>query len=150
MWRHAHNSRERRAEALGRQLVLECEGFLAGRYPGILQDHGLPVPEWAWLSVLAHAPASALEARAVGGLRHRPVDRATAQWSEAVALLARELVITASRTGRPVEELQHTIIVDVELRAAGSEPPAERAGPTRLVDDVRRAIARFRGTTHRS
>ncbi len=150
MWRHVHNPRDRRAEALGRQLVGECEGFLSGRFPGILQDHGLPVPEWAWLSVLAHAPVPELEAHAAGGLRHRPVDRATAQWSEAVALLAQELVTTAARTGRPVEELQHSIVVGVELGAARAEGATGHVGPTHLVDDVRWAIARFRGTTHRS
>lgn len=148
MWRPAHSARSRRAEALGRQLVGECESFLAGRYPSVLQDHGLPVPGWAWLSVLAHAPTESLAEHATGGLRRRSLDATTAQWQQAVALLAQELVTTAYHTGCRVEELQHSLIFDIELEPSRSVFFACRAGPNQLVAEVRQALGRYRGTSH--
>lgn len=47
-------------QARASQLVAECEEFLLGRYPWVLLARGWPVPGWAWMSALAHAPADSL------------------------------------------------------------------------------------------
>ncbi len=145
MWRSSHTNRNRRLEGLGRQLVIECESYLGGNYPSLLQDHGLPVPAWAWLSVLAHGTAQSLEARAVEE-RRRPDPDGT-NWEGAVDLLAQELVTAATRAGCTVEDLQHSILRDLELEPDPSVFGSDGLGPGRLVEEVRRAIARFRGTS---
>jgi len=72
MWSPSHRSNNRRVETQARQLVRDCESFLLGRYPWVLQAKGYPVPEWAWLSavealgrlgLMARAPSSSYKPR---------------------------------------------------------------------------------------
>ena len=60
----------------------ECESFFVGRYPSVLQAQGLPVPEWAWLSMLAHAPVDLLAAQAAGMRRRQYREHLTVLCSE--------------------------------------------------------------------
>ena len=108
-------SRDRQLTALARQLVEECESFLAGEYPSLLERRGLPIPEWAWMSVLAHAPGDVLVWHAHGGSRELSRGHLHAIWLGAVALLAQELVMVADRTDCRVEDLQHEVMLRVEL-----------------------------------
>jgi len=133
----------------GRRLVAECESFLVGEFPSVLEDEGLPVPEWAWLSMLAHAPADRLVRPMDGETRGRFRGHLNVVWLRAVALLAQELVMVADRTGCTVEELQHDVLLDVELRWERPLPGTPEMGPSRFVEEVRNAIHRFRGSSRR-
>jgi len=147
MWSPLETPRDRRAKAQAHQLVGECEGFLAGRYPSILQSQGYPVPGWAWLSMLAHAPADALVAQAEGAGRSCR-DHLSVLWLGAVALLCQELVMVADRTGSSLEELQRAVILEVELTWKRPRFEGSVTGPSQFVSDVRRALQRFRGISH--
>lgn len=147
MWSPLKSLRGGRVKSEAHELVEESECFLAGRYPSVLQAAGCPVPGWAWLSMLAHAPADVLMAEAEGTRRHRR-DRSSVLWLGAVALLCQELVMVANRTGSNLEEVQHALIQDVELTW---EPPrfeGSIAGPSQFVGDVRGALERYRRIAH--
>lgn len=48
------NKGNRRLRRRGRDLIQECEAYLAGQYVGYLEVRNEHVPNWAWLNVLAH------------------------------------------------------------------------------------------------
>ncbi|MBF6557537.1 MAG: hypothetical protein IVW52_15520 [Acidimicrobiales bacterium] len=141
-------SRSRRIRSQARELVEECESFLTGQYPSVLQARGVPVPEWAWLSLLAHAPAETLMDHAAGGPRRNYLDRLNLIWLGAVALLTQELVVQAERTGCSVEELQHAVLVRLELRWVQTPSTASVVGPSPFVEEVRQALNQFRGSSN--
>lgn len=128
-------------------LVYECESFLDGRYASELDAQHLSVPEWAWLSVLAHSPAKRLVlwARSTdGGGRDRL--GCTDEWRQAVAVLAGKLLTTAAATGATVEDLQRSSLVALEL-----DPSQDRAGasdPSRFVGEVLTALDAYRDSSH--
>jgi hypothetical protein len=128
----------------GRELVAECEGFLAGELPCVYLRRGIWVPEWAWLSMLAHASPEQLARYAEVGPRQRPYGNLELVWSKAVALLAHELLVASDRTGVGVGVLQHAVLVDMELRRDRPERVTWAEGPSRFVDEVRYALDRFR------
>ena len=140
-------SRTRRIRSQGRELVEECESFLAGQYPSVLQARGDPVPEWAWLSLLAHAPADVLIDQAMGGPPRQYRDRLNLIWLGAVALLTQELVMQADRTGCSVEEVQHSVLLRLELSWARPWSATSMVGPSRFVEEVRQAIDRLPGNS---
>ncbi len=139
--------RDHRLKSQARQLVGECESFLVGELPSVLQHRGLPVPDWAWLSVLAHAPTDVVAGHASGGSRGRFRGHLNAVWLGAVALLAQELIMVADRTGCSVEDLQHDVLLNVELSWERPMPGESVVGPSRFVEEVRRALHRFRGSS---
>jgi hypothetical protein len=141
-------SRSRRIRSQSRVLVEECEAFLAGQYPSVLQARGIPVPEWAWLSLLAHAPADVVLDHATSGPRRNYRDRLNLIWSGAVALLTKELVLQAKRTGCSVEELQHAVLLPLELRWDRPWSAPSTIGPSRFVEEVRQALNQFRGSSN--
>ncbi len=143
----SHRSRDRRFEGQARQLVRESQSFLMGRYPDVLRAQGLPVPGWAWLSMLVHTPPDVLVAQAAEGKACGPTDHVTVLWQGALALLARELITLADRTGLSVEHLQHALIFDEGLERAWPVFDASVIGPSRFVQDVRQVLCRFRGTS---
>ncbi len=140
-------SRGHHVKAQARHLVEECESFLVGEYPSLLERRGLPIPEWAWMSVLAHAPGDVLVRHAHGESRERSRAHLHAIWLGAVALLAHELVMVAERTDSTVEELQHDVMLRVELDWERPAPGGSTVGPSRFVDEVRQALHRFRGSS---
>jgi len=140
-------SRSRRIQSQGRELVEECESFLAGRYPSVLQARGDPVPEWAWLSMLAHAPTDVLIDDAMSGPSRQYRDRMNLLWLGAVALLTQELVMQANRTGCSVEEFQHSVLLRLELSWARPWSATSMVGPSQFVEEVRQAIDQFRGNS---
>lgn len=141
-------SKDHYFQSQARQLVGECESFLDGTLPAVLERRGLPVPEWAWLSMLAHSPADALEQHVNGGSRGRFRSHVNAVWLGAIALLAQELVMVADRTGRSIEDLQHLLILDVELNWERSTATDWVMEPSRFVEQVRRALGRLKGSSH--
>jgi len=148
MWSPLDRSRNRHLSIQGRQLVRECESFLSGQYPSFLQTRGLPVPEWAWLSLLVHAPTDALVDQVAGGPARQYRDHLNVLWRGAVALLAQELVIVAERAGCSVGELQRDVLLRVELGWDRTPSGAPGTGPSRVVEEVRQALSRYRGSSH--
>jgi hypothetical protein len=134
-------------KAQARQLMRETESFLAGDFPCVLHQRGLPVPEWAWLSMLAHAPSDELVRYADGESKGRFRGRVNAIWLGALALLAQELVMVADQTGRSIEELQHDVILAMELNWERPWTGLSSRGPSQLVEDVRQALDRFRDSS---
>jgi len=149
MWSRLERSKGHYLKSQGRQLVVECGSFLVGELPSVLEDEGLPVPEWAWLSMLAHAPADRLVRPMDGGNRGRVRGHLNVVWLRAVALLAQELFMVADRMGCTVEELQHDVLLDVELNWERPLPGTPEMGPSRFVEEVRNALHRFRGSSRR-
>ncbi len=140
---------DRGVEAEGRRLVGECESFLSGRYPELLLSEGSRVPDWAWMSALAHAPVEALAADTRQALTAPGRDRMTVLWEGALELLAGELMMTAERAGTTVERIQRALVAEVELKGPWAESGAVTLGPTRCVQDVRRVLCRFGDTSRR-
>jgi hypothetical protein len=101
------------------------------------------------MSALAHAPAPSLmthcERKRVGPWP----DHVTVLWRGALDLLTQELITTAERNGSSVEEVQRALIVDVELKRPWAESGTSVLGPSQFVQDVRRALSRFRGSSYR-
>jgi hypothetical protein len=147
MWSRSERSKGHYLKSQGRQLVAECESFLVGELPAVFEDEGLPVPEWAWLSMLAHAPSDGLVRPMDGGTTGRFRGQLNVVWLRAVDLLAQELIMVADRTGCTVEELQHDVLLDVELNWERPRPGTPAMGPSRFVEEVRNALHRFRGSS---
>ena len=111
-----------------RDVATESELFLGGRYADHLISRGLPIPDWAWLNVLAHSPAHVIAAVAnrEPGIParwcHRNCDQARVDevtaGQTAVRYLARELLRRARDGGRRIEDIQREVLVDLELQLA--------------------------------
>lgn len=96
----------------------ECEAFLHGSYAEYLASHGQDIPSWAWLNPLAHGTKGQITALADGtSAWHESVAGGTA-WYQAMAFLAIETLELAESTGRPLEELQNSILAPLELDLA--------------------------------
>ena len=93
--------RRRRSE---RELVSECEAFLAGDYAERLRRRSQPVPAWAWTNLLAHGTEEELRAE-----QARPPDSHHRRWRAARAYLSAE-VLTAVERGRSLHELQFEVL----------------------------------------
>ncbi|MGO8873545.1 MAG: hypothetical protein ACLQPH_19495 [Acidimicrobiales bacterium] len=140
----SHKRQDHQLEVQGRRLADESAAFLAGRYALDLQRQGMPVPTWAWLSELAHAPVEQLLTRMPIGNGVWLRDHSTAQWENAIALLAHELLATARLNGCSVEELQRSTIVEAELGYDPSRFGAWASGPGVFVSEVRRTLRQYR------
>ncbi len=123
-------------------LVAECESYLTGRYALDLASRDLPVPQWAWLGMLAHAPFALLNAWAIEEPLFERWNTESGRWCHAVARLARELLDTSAAVGEPVEDLQRAVLVQLEL-----DPDAvaqQAATPAQLVSWVLDDLDTFR------
>jgi hypothetical protein len=147
MWSWVRQCRNRCAETNERALVRECESFLSGRYATFLESRGLPVPDWAWLSELAHAPAEQVTAL-VAAPRRRARVLPPARWQKAMSLLAQELVATAQRTDCTVDELRRSVLLPLELELVDPSVSAWTLEPGPLFDDIRRTLVQYRKTSH--
>ena len=121
-----------------RELVAECEAFLSGHYARCLDDDGRPVPDWAWLNLLARSADAEIRSIAASGICGRaPRDPA---WNQAVVFLAQEVLSEATRRGRTLAELQRSILVPLELALIG-QPSRTDLGPARVVCAALTALA---------
>jgi hypothetical protein len=121
--------------------IRECEGLLNGELlVGFTGNKGA-VPEWAWISVLAHASTEYLVSCASSS---RSAGRCV--WERTVAYVATLILDHAASTGQPVETLQHEIILPLEL-GLRSRP----IGPSTLVRVVRSTLGEeAQGREHKS
>jgi len=119
-------------KALSRELVEDCEAFLAGQFLARAEPRSLAVPVWVWSNVLAHgSPDDIRETAAEGGTTARG-------WRAARAYLAAELLELQAR-GRSLEELQHDVLVPMELHLA-ARADARTWTPQRWAAAVRTSI----------
>jgi len=144
MWQSTRKWKDHLEATRAQQLVRECECFLTGRYASVMHSQGLPVPDWAWVSVLTHAPAEQLVTYAARAHKKRTRTRMPLQWQGAVALLAQELLITAEITGCSVEDLQRSILLGMELQYSRPARGVTATDPSRMFKEVQRAFGRFR------
>jgi len=137
MWR-----RPNRADTEESQLVEECARFLDGTYALTLLRRGMPVAGWGWLSLLAHGSPALVAALAQAPM----VDEARlgARWQAAASLLAVEMLTVAQRTGRPLGELQRSLVLRLEARPGPADGDID-ADPANLVRAVRLVLGRIRG-----
>jgi hypothetical protein len=98
--------------AESRRGIAACEAVLAGRYVEQLEGSGSPVPSWAWMNLLAHAPEETLRQAAHGRPAGR--ERRTDVWHRARRYLAGEILDAAARVGT-LRTLQAQVLVPLEL-----------------------------------
>jgi hypothetical protein len=96
--------------------------FLGGQMLESFGEDRESLPDWVWVSVLAHASEDVLAANAAeGGTSSRSSKRCV--WDRTLSYLSHVLLDHAARTGEPVAQLQHEIVVPIELRL-GARPLA--------------------------
>ena len=126
-------------------LVRECESFLDGRYATELARARRTVPGWAWLSALAHSPASRLVAWAGSSdVNLRTGEEEGDEWRAAVSMLSARLLATAAAMDCDVEDLQRSVLVPLELdvgrlRSVGGDT-------AQLLGEVLRGIDAYRNS----
>ena len=99
---------------------------------------GSAIPGWAWLNVLAHGTEDQITSLAdPSSSRHDA--HFGADWQSVLALLAVETLGLARTTGRPVAEIQRSILVEVELALAG-EGRKRWLGPNEVVGRTMAAL----------
>jgi len=101
MWR-------RRDDALGEELVEECESFLGGDYVERCETRGASVPPWAWMNVLAHGTEAEIRAAAANRPEHD-------DGRQALAFVAGELVDLIDDGRVDLEAFQRDVLVPLEL-----------------------------------
>ena len=124
-------------------LVKECDAYLAGQYADYLEAHHRPIPDWAWLGVLAHARPERLRAL-VRDLSHdggRPTR--TTVWWQAVRFLAGE-ILAGHDSDRDLEELRRSVLVPLELEWLAASEPMQR--PRQLVRTVLDALDQYQSS----
>ena len=115
-----------------RELVADCDAFVAGRYAEYLLARKRPVPVWAWVNLFAHGSESDLREAMLLGAARVPIG--AQQWWSARAYLAGELLDQVAAR-RPLRTLQRVVLAPLELElAAGREVQAWR--PAQLVHAV--------------
>ncbi|HEY7626980.1 MAG TPA: hypothetical protein VH761_07925 [Ilumatobacteraceae bacterium] len=121
----------------GRELVRDCEAFLAGRYVEYVLNRGDHVPTWAWTNLLAHgtveqlrSPATTFSVNWIELLQ---------PWLQARAYLAGEILDAAYRDG-PLCRVQRKLLVPLELRLA-SDPATKLLAPSEWVGKVLKSLA---------
>ena len=104
MWR-----RKRAGRGESQKVLAEADAMLQGSYLKFLIQQQRPIPKWAWLNPLAHAPISKLH-----HLAEARVGRAPTDWATAVCLLAANLLEVGS-SPEGVYRLQRHVLVPLEL-----------------------------------
>lgn len=124
------------------EVVADCNALLTGRFAERLMETDRHVPPWAWLNLLAHGTERDL--RRVRMVASTPGQRS---WCRARAYVAGEILMLVDTTTQTLAEVQHDVLVPLELRllsASGPHRPAmspEAMALTVLgaLDDNRRA-----------
>ncbi len=126
-------------KALSRELVEDCEAFLAGQFLARAEPRSLAVPVWVWSNVLAHGSPDDIRETAAEG------STAPSGWRAARAYLAAELLELQAR-GRSLEQLQHDVLVPMELHFA-ARADARTWTPQRWAAAVRTSIDVYGGSS---
>ena len=108
----------------------ECEAFLAGEWVDHLEAEGLPVPSWAWLNRVAHAPEADLRAMTrLPAWSHTEMD----EWSRLRACVAATVLDRAKQMSTTPAEMQRLVLVPIELRVCGDDRLQQLGNPELLI-----------------
>jgi len=128
MWRKRKPGPKPERDPFGNPVGDECEAFLAGRLGAYLRQEGRPIHAVSWLNQVVHATPEELDRLALLGAQLDYVST----WHRAVGYMTRSLLERAAETGRPVGELQSTLLLPLELRLLG-DPDAASLDPADLI-----------------
>ena len=120
-----------------RKMVQECDVYLSGHYAEYLENRNRPVPDWAWLSILAHAPPEHLRALVTENARWDGRQTRTTVWWQAVGFLAGE-ILSQQDDDRSLDQLRRSVLVPLELKQLIDGRPFHR--PRQLVTTVLDAL----------
>jgi hypothetical protein len=111
-------------------LVVDCEAFVAGRYPWRLPRRRRW--EWAWINTLAHGSRTTVEWLATspprGGRR-----------AQAASFVAGEVLSFADRCGRDLGWLQREYLVPIELECMRGMVRTSATTTAAVLEALRRA-----------
>jgi len=139
MW----HRRKDEVAAQGRDLTVECESILRGRFVDYLQSQGRWTPAWAWVNALAHGTADDLAWWAAGKGQGETAETGTdaADWPAVLAFLAGDILSQLVAGGTTLARLQRSALIPLELELMrGVERPAPDQG--RLAAMVMAAVRR--------
>lgn len=128
------------------ELVADCDALLTGRFAERLMETDRVVPAWAWLNLAAHGTERDLRRpRMVAATREQQ------SWCRARAYVAGEIVMLVDTTTETLAELQHDVLVPLELELLRERAPGARtASPEAMALTVLAALdADRRARRHR-
>ncbi len=133
-WLHIvrRGTRRRAFERETTKLIEDCQRLLAGRVLESLAPDQVSVPQWAWVNALAHGSETDLRLLASQPAVSPPWRPDLLRWGRAVSFLADELLSHAETLDLPIGELQHRLMVPIELQALSA--------PVSSSDLVRRVL----------
>jgi hypothetical protein len=129
------------AALLGAELAKQSEAFLQGRLAETVEEQLMvPVPVWVWTNLLAHGAEEELvleraNTRASRSPRH-------GDWRNARSYLAGQVLDLAATCG-PLDELQRSVLVPLELELAAADEAASWT-PNRWVERVQATLWQHR------
>lgn len=115
-------------------LVRECSAFLTGTLAREHAEHRELVRDWEWINLLAHGSPAQLVAIARDRLLPPPTNPYDERWHGAVAFLAGELLRVARDGAMTLEDMQHDVLIPLELEMANVGSRA--SSPVRAVRRV--------------
>jgi hypothetical protein len=133
VWPLEHSSQSR-------TLVADSEAFLLGDLAEEMDGRQGRVPVWTWTNLLAHGSEDDLHA--VGQGPRVRLSASADRWRAARSYLVEEVFDLAERYG-PLTELQHKVLVPLELELASSAE-VDWWGPGQWVNAVRARLAEYR------
>lgn len=131
-WHRRHRGETEAPETS--QLVRECSAFLTGT---LAREHALHcemVRDWEWVNLLAHGSVGQLQEVARDRLLPPPTNPYDERWHGAVAFLAGELLRAIRNGSLSLDQVQHDVLVPLELEMANVGSRA--ASPVRTVRRV--------------
>ena len=105
----------------------ECEAWLAGTWAEYLADHDEPVPPWAWVNKLAHAPE-----KLVRSMTRMPATNDD-EWFLLRGCVAEALIKEASSKGVSVADLQRSVLLPIESALFQNETLYRYGNPELMV-----------------
>lgn len=117
-WRDRHDDRVGTSDSW---IVEQCAAFLDGSYRELLMCRHQPIPAWTWINVLAHGDEEEVRRRAAEPVGADDCDAYLAR-------LARHTLVKMRTEGVTLREVQHAILIPLELAlivSIGSATPEE-------------------------
>jgi len=118
---------DERTKRRGRHLARECEVYLSGDYAQYLDRRDLRIPNWSWISLLAHARPEQLRSLSVRTGGSTRLQKGTKAWWQAVAFLAAEVLSRADDDDQ-LEHLRRSILLPLELKDLSTGRAPQRPG----------------------
>jgi hypothetical protein len=100
---------------------------LSGHYANYLETKNRTVPDWAWLSVLAHGSPEQLRSLVTETPLSGSARAGSAVWWQAVVFLAGE-ILAHQDDDRGLDELRRAVLVPLELEWLAAGRPLQRPG----------------------